>query len=152
ASSGLAVGKVFQLRRQEIAVVEKGSDPREEQRQLEAAIAKARNQLQALRTKLQEQSNADKAAIFEAHEELLYDPDLHSIADSLISKGKSAAFAWREAVETHAKVLESLKNELFVARADDLRAVGKRVLESLSSGERGPLPEVPADTILIAED
>jgi len=39
ASSGLAVGKVFQLRRREIAVVEKGSNPHEEQRQLEAAIA-----------------------------------------------------------------------------------------------------------------
>ena len=152
ASSGLAVGKVFQLRRQEIEVVEKGSDPREEQSRLERAIAKAKYQLEALQTKLQEQSDADKAAIFEAHEELLDDPDLHSIADSLISKGKSAAFAWREAVETHARVLESLKNELFVARADDLRDVGKRVLESLSSGERGTLPEVPPDTILIAED
>ena len=152
ASSGLAVGKVFRLRRQEIAVVEQGSDPREEQTQLESAIAKARNQLEALRTKLQEQSDADKAAIFEAHEELLDDPDLHSIADSLISKGKSAAFAWREAVETHARLLEALKNELFVARAGDLRDVGKRVLESLAGGERGALPEVPFDTILITED
>jgi multiphosphoryl transfer protein len=152
ASSGLAVGKVFQLRRAEIRVVEKGSDAREEQRQLEGAIAKARKQLQALRTKLQEQSDDDKAAIFAAHEELLDDPDLHAIANSLISKGKSAAFAWREAVETHARVLESLKNELFVARAADLRDVGKRVLEALAGGEQGALPEVPPDTILIAED
>src|SRR5262245_48371947 len=51
ASSGLAVGNVFQLRRNEIAVVEEGSDPREEQKQLESALAAARNQLQALRTK-----------------------------------------------------------------------------------------------------
>jgi phosphocarrier protein FPr len=152
ASSGLALGKVFQLRRQEIGIVEKGSDPREEQRQLEGAIAKAKFQLQALRTKLQEQSDADKAAIFEAHEELLDDPDLHSIANSLISKGKSAAFGWREAVETHARVLESLKKELFLARAGDLRDIGKRVLQSLADSEQGPLPEVPAETILIAED
>ncbi|HEX3230958.1 MAG TPA: glucose PTS transporter subunit IIA, partial [Pyrinomonadaceae bacterium] len=152
ASFGLAVGKVFQLRRQEIRVVETGSDPREEQRQLEGAIAKGKSQLEALRTKLQEQSDADKAAIFEAHEELLDDPDLHSIANSLISKGKSAAFAWREAVETHARLLESLKKELFVARAGDLRDVGRRVLESLAGGEHGALPRVPPDTILIAED
>jgi phosphocarrier protein FPr len=133
-------------------MVEEGSYPLDEQRQLEGAIAKAKNQLEALRTKLQEQSDVDKAAIFEAHEELLDDPDLHSIADSLISKGKSAAFAWREAVETHARLLESLKNELFVARAGDLRDVGKRVLESLAGSEHGALPEVPPDTILIAED
>jgi phosphoenolpyruvate-protein phosphotransferase len=152
ASSGLAVGNIFQLRRQEMLVVENASDPREEQRRLKGAIAKAKNQLEALQAKLQEQSDAPKAAIFEAHEELLDDPDLHSIADSLIAKGKSAGFAWREAVETHARVLESLNKELFVARAGDLRDVGRRVVESLAGGELGTLPEVPPDTILIAED
>jgi multiphosphoryl transfer protein len=152
ASPGLAVGNIFQLRRQEVLVVENASDPREEQRRLEGAIGKAKNQLEALQAKLQMRSDVPKAAIFEAHEELLDDPDLHSIADSLIAKGKSAAFAWREAVETHARLLESLKKELFVARAGDLRDVGRRVIESLTGGELGTLPEVPPDTILIAED
>jgi phosphoenolpyruvate-protein phosphotransferase len=152
ASPGLAVGNIFQLRRQELLVIENASDPREEQKRLEGAIANARNELATLQAKLQKQSDAPKAAIFEAHAELLDDPDLHSIADSLIAKGKSAAFAWREAVETHARVLESLKKELFVARAGDLRDVGRRVLESLVDGELGSLPEVPPDTILIAED
>ena len=152
ASPGLAVGNIFQLRRHEMLVVENASDPREEQRRLEGAIEKAKNQLELLQAKLQKQSDAPKAAIFEAHAALLDDPDLHSIADSLIAKGKSAAFAWREAVETHARVLESLKKELFVARAGDLRDVGRRVVESLAGSERGTLPEVPPDTILIAED
>src|SRR4030095_6569272 len=152
ASSGLAVGNTFQLRRQDMRVVENASDPRNEQRRLEGAISKAKNQLEALQAKLQEQSDAPKAAIFEAHEELLDDPDLHSIADFLIANGKSAAFAWREAVETHARVLESLKKELFVARAGDLRDVGRRVGESLAGGDLGTFPEVPPDTILIAED
>jgi phosphocarrier protein FPr len=152
ASSGLAVGNIFQLRRQEIGIVEDASDPREEQRRLEAAIAKSKNQLEALQTKLREKADNSKAEIFAAHEELLDDPDLHSIAESAISKGKSAAFAWRQAVETHAKVLESLKKELFVARAGDLRDVGRRVLESLAGNEAGVMPEVPANTILVAED
>jgi phosphocarrier protein FPr len=152
ASSGLAVGNIFQLRRQEIGVVEDASDPREEQRRLEGAIAKSKNQLEALQTKLREKADNSKAEIFAAHEELLDDPDLHSIAESAISKGKSAAFAWRQAVETHAKVLESLKKELFVARAGDLRDVGRRVLESLGGNEAGVMPEVPPNTILVAED
>jgi len=152
ASSGLAVGNIFQLRRQEIGIVEDASDPREEQRRLEAAIAKSKNQLEALQTKLREKADNSKAEIFAAHEELLDDPDLHSIAESAISKGKSAAFAWRQAVETHAKVLESLKKGLFVARAGDLRDVGRRVLESLAGNEAGVMPEVPPNTILVAED
>src|SRR5215471_4148586 len=152
ASPGLAVGNIFQLRRQEMTVVENASDPREERRRLEGAIAKAKNQLEALQAKLQGKSDAPKAAIFEAHKELLDDPDLHSIAESLIATGKSAGFAWREAVETHARVLESLRKELFAARAGDLRDVGRRVLESLTDAEPATMPEVPPDTILIAED
>src|SRR6185295_15105725 len=46
AAPGLAVGNIFQLRREEMLVVENASDPREEQRRLEGAIAKARNQLE----------------------------------------------------------------------------------------------------------
>jgi phosphocarrier protein FPr len=152
ASPGLAVGNIFQLRRREMLVVENASDPHEEERRLKGAIADAKNQLEALQAKLQGKSDAAKAGIFEAHKELLDDPDLHSIARGLIANGKSAAFAWREAVEIHAHVLESLKKELFVARAGDLRDVGRRVVESLAGGELRTLPEVPPDTILIAED
>ena len=152
ASPGLAVGNVVQFRREEMQVDENAADPREEQRRLDAAIAKAKNQLEALKTRLQEQADADKAAIFGAHEELLDDPDLHAIADAAIAKGKSAAFAWRGAVETHANVLASLKNELLVARAGDLRDVGRRVLECLAGGEAGAMPDVPPNSILIAED
>jgi phosphocarrier protein FPr len=152
ASPGLAVGKVFQLRRQQIHIEENAADPREEQRRLDAAIAAAKNQLEALQTRLKEQADAAKAAIFGAHEELLDDPDLRAIADSAIAKGKSAAFAWNEAIDTHANVLASLKSELLVARADDLRDVGRRVLESLAGGEAGAMPEVPESTILVAED
>ena len=152
ASPGLAVGNVFQLRRREIRIDENAADSREEQRRLDAAMAKAKIQLEALQTRLREQSDADKAAIFGAHEELLGDPDLHAIAESAIAKGKSAAFAWKMAIETHAGVLESLKNELLAARAGDLRDVGRRVLECLTDGNESAMPEVPPNTILIAED
>src|SRR4051812_2192112 len=94
ASSGLAVGAVFQLRREEIRVTEPGRGLDVERRQLADALATAQAQLSGLRGQPQAKGEAAKAAIFAAHEELLADPDLLEIADSAIAKGKSAAFAW----------------------------------------------------------
>ena len=81
-----------------------------ERRLLAAAIATAQGQLAALRAQLHAKSDPAKAAIFAAHEELIADPDLLEIAESVIAKGKSAAFAWKQAVTTHADRLAGLRN------------------------------------------
>ena len=151
ASPGVAVGEVFQLRRAEIAVTETGADAATERRQLAAAIDTAQGQLAALRAQLHAKTEPAKAAIFAAHEELLSDPDLLEIAESAIAKGKSAAFAWKKAVTTHADRLAGLRNELLAQRANDLRDVGLRVL-SIITGAELRQPEYPPNSILVAED
>lgn len=150
-SPGLAVGQVFQLRHEVIAVEERGSDVDTERRQLSAAMETAKGQLSALRAQLHAKADPAKAAIFAAHEELVEDPDLLEIVDSAIAKGKSAAFAWKKAVTTHADRLASLRNPLLAQRANDLRDVGLRVLAILT-GTTVKAPEYPPNTILIAED
>ena len=130
ASPGLAVGEVFQVRRAEIVVDEAGHGVEREQQLLAAAIDTARGQLAALRAQLHAKADPAKAAIFAAHEELLDDPDLLEIAESAIAKGKSAAFAWKKAARPHADRLAALRNELLAQRANDLRDVGGRVLDS----------------------
>jgi phosphocarrier protein FPr len=151
ASPGLAVGKVWCLRREEIPVQESGEAPNQERRRLEDALDLARNQLEALQAELRAQADPAKAAIFAAHQELLGDPDLMDIAESAIAKGKSAAFAWRAAYTTHAERLAGLKNPLLAGRANDLRDVGRRVL-AIVTGHPLEEPEAPPETILIAED
>src|SRR3954463_14424480 len=95
-------------------------------------MAASEGQLAALRAQLHAKAEPAKAAIFAAHEELLADPDLLEIVESLISKGKSAAFAWKRAITTHADRLAALRNELLAQRANDLRDVGMRVLAILT--------------------
>ncbi len=151
ASPGLAVGEVFQVRRAEIAVTEAGTGVDVERRQLDAAIATALGQLAALRAQLHAKADPAKAAIFAAHEELITDPDLLEIAESAIAKGKSAAFAWKKAVTTHADRLAELRNQLLAQRANDLRDVGLRVL-SVLTGVDMRQPEYPPNSVLIAED
>jgi phosphoenolpyruvate-protein phosphotransferase len=151
ASSGLAVGEVYQVRHVEIQVKEEGGTPDQERRLLDDALQKASGQLEALRAQLHGHKEQAKAAIFAAHSELLEDPDLIEIATSAIAKGKSAAFAWKNAVKTHADRLAGLRNQLLAQRANDLRDVGERVLEFLT-GIKRQAPSYPANAVLIAED
>jgi phosphoenolpyruvate-protein phosphotransferase len=151
ASPGLGVGEVFQVRHETIEVAEQGEDPESERRRLTSAVDTAKGQLAALRAKLHSKADPGKAAIFAAHEELIEDPDLLEIVESAIAKGKSAAFAWKKAVTTHADRLASLRNPLLAQRANDLRDVGLRVL-ALITGVETKAPEYPANAILLAED
>ena len=152
ASPGLAVGNVYQFRRREIEVEARGSgNPLAERARLDSAIALSALELQALQARLHSEADPARAAIFAAHEELLYDPDLLDMAQAAINNRLSAAYAWQTAVNTQAGRLEELDNELLAMRANDLRDVGRRVLGHLA-GEQADLPEVPPNTILIAED
>ena len=152
ASPGVAVGRLARHRPAQVAVAERGEgDPRAEQRRLEAALERARGQLETLQAGLRGVAGASRAAIFAAHEELLADPELLDLATSAIDQGKSAGFAWQQAFTRHAEGLAGLHSELLAARAVDLRDVGGRVLRCLSGSEPSPV-ELPPDSILVAEE
>ncbi|MDQ1289155.1 MAG: multiphosphoryl transfer protein [Actinomycetota bacterium] len=151
ASPGLAVGTIVQVRREDVEVTEEATDHHAERRRLNDAIDRAQTQLWALENRLTQEADADKAAIFAAHAEILRDPDLLDLAASGIDKGKSAAYAWRAAYSVYADRLAALRSEVLAGRAIDVRDVGQRVLEELI-GRRGERASLPPHTILVAED
>jgi multiphosphoryl transfer protein len=151
ASPGLGVGKVVRVFHEDIEVKEDAADRHKERRLLNEALDHAMVQLENLENRLRQDADADKAAIFGAHREILRDPDLLDIASSAIDKGKSAAFAWRRAYTTYADRLAGSRNELLAQRATDVRDVGQRVLEEVT-GQRREKPDVPEGTVLVAED
>jgi phosphoenolpyruvate-protein phosphotransferase len=151
ASPGLGVGRVVRVFHEDIEVKEDAADAHKERRRLNEALDRAMVQLENLENRLRQDADADKAAIFGAHREILRDPDLLDIASSAIDKGKSAAFAWRRAYATYADRLAGSRNELLAERATDVRDVGQRVLEEVT-GQRREQPELPEGTILVAED
>jgi phosphoenolpyruvate-protein phosphotransferase len=151
ASPGTAVGNVFQIRHERIDVREQADDPHGERKRLDAALQQAQMQLASLQARLQAEADAGKAAIFGAHIELLEDPDLVEMAERAIAQGKSAGFAWHQAVSMHADRLARMPNALLAARANDLRDVGRRVLRLLA-GTSAERPDPPANAILVAED
>ena len=151
ASPGLAVGRVMQVREQAIEVAPDADDPMAERQALAEAVEGAKGQIEAIHARLLADADADKAAIFAAHQELLEDPELVNVAESAIAKGRSAGFAWQQAYENTASDLEAMKNELLAQRANDLRDAGRRVLQVLLGIEIGPR-EYTEPCILVAND
>ncbi|HEX3235551.1 MAG TPA: phosphoenolpyruvate--protein phosphotransferase [Gemmatimonadales bacterium] len=151
ASPGVAIGRVFHLRHTDEVPQERAADPSHERRALDTAIADAQRQLKVLERRLAAEGDADRGAIFAAHQELLEDPALLDAAAEQIREGATAAYAWRKAYLEQSDRLLALRTELLAGRAADLRDVGRRVLHLLV-GRDGALPEIPAESIVVAED
>lgn len=144
ASPGVAIGRVFQLRHQETVLEERAADPNHERRALDAAIASAHIQLEALRTRMAAEADDERAAIFGAHQELLEDPEVLDEAATYIRNGASAPFAWRQSYTAQAERLVGLKNQLLAGRAADMHDVGRRVLHLLIGADDSS-PIIPPD-------
>ena len=151
ASSGIAIGTAVQIAEEIFDFKKSAADADEEKMRLHNAINEAKKQLQSLIAKMKKQDNSSKAAIFEAHQEILDDPELTEKANKEVFKGKSAEYAWHKAYTSSADKLEKLENKLLAERANDLRDAGRRVLRILT-GKENEIVEIPDDAILIAED
>ena len=136
-SPGVAIGPARIYRAAHTAVVETKIRPQQveaEQQRLQAAIGSALLELQELQKHVAKTIGSSEAAIFEAHQLIAQDPDLLEEAYSAIStRLLSAGVALQQAAERQAKELESLANEMFAARAADVRDVTARVMRHLQN-------------------
>ena len=136
-SPGVAIGPARIFRVTASTVGETKISPQQvevEQQRLLAAIAAASLELQELQAHLAKTVGQHEAAIFEAHQLIVEDPDLLEEAQQAIATHLfSAGAAFQEAAEQQAQQLEALASEMFAARAADVRDVTARVLRHLSA-------------------
>jgi phosphocarrier protein FPr/phosphocarrier protein len=153
ASRGLAIGRAFHLRRPEIAVAESGAGVAHERAAFEGARAVVRARLERGAAAAGEGAGARAAGeIAAAHLELLEDPELLAAARVSIAAGRSAGFAWREAVRAAAAQLRALADPRLRERVDDLLDLETQVLLSLAGAATAAAPELPENSIVIARE
>jgi phosphocarrier protein FPr len=152
AAPGIAIGPVFQFQRVEVALDEGSDGLVMSWENLQEALIGAREQLDGLNHQMIEKGLKAEAAIFEAHLELLTDPELTEAVQTRIQKGQDALRAWKEAIEDNAMMVAALKDPILSARADDLRDVGRRVLKIMlgMDDKNNAMPDKP--TVVIARE
>lgn len=148
ASRGLAVGRAVTLKAAEIAVVEAGRGIAHESAEFE----RARDEVRARLNQLVQHSKGPAKEVISAHLEFIDDWELVAAARRAISRGKSAAFAWRRAVRDSADTLRALGDQRMTERVDDLIDLESQVLLALSGAAPAAIPQLPERAILVAED
>ena len=76
ASTGIVIGPVYRYTRQALQIEDTAEDPIVASDRLQGALNKTQEELKALYQDIQARSGADKAAIFQAHSEMLEDTRL----------------------------------------------------------------------------
>lgn len=143
AAPGIAVGPIFHFEHENLDTV---SD--EAKLSLTEALTQAKAQLAALHQQMTEKKLGAEAAIFEAHAELLDDPELVEAVEAQVEAGQNLLTAWKSAIKERAALIAALPDPILSARAADLRDVGRRVLR-LILGVSDKSVNLPAKPVVI---
>jgi multiphosphoryl transfer protein len=149
AAPGIAVGPVFHYQQVEFDLDNPETLSADGRMELPEALECAKDQLTQLHQQMIDKKLGNEAAIFEAHKELLDDPELIEAVQARIKIGQSPVRAWKATIDEQAAAISALDDPLLAARADDLRDVGKRVLRlMLGLNEKGTsMPTTPVVVI-----
>ncbi len=154
ASPGIAIGPTFQFAKVEVDVERREvEDPEAEWERFEAALEKAREQLEQVLAKAEEETGAEEASIFEAHLMMLEDPELlEEVGAAIEEEDLNAEAAIHEAAESYAQMLEAMEDEYLGARAADVRDVAERVVRVLLDLPQSPAAELSEPSVILARD
>lgn len=147
ASPGVALGRAVRLTVAEITVTEPGRGAAIESQALRDSISQIKARLASAAA-----GRGPEAAIMEAHLAFLDDPELADLAQAAISRGKSAAFAWRSAVQEQIASLRGVKDPRFVERIADLTDLERQILIALGCAPPEQTLSLSEHSILLADD
>ncbi len=151
AAPGIAVGPIFHFQQVELDLDNPEILSADGQLDLAEALTRAKVQLAELHQQMNDKKLGAEAAIFEAHAELLDDPELSEAVQVRVDTGLSPAKAWKATIDEQAASIAALNDPLLAARADDLRDVGERVLRlMLGLSEKGFMPKTPV--VIVARE
>ncbi len=153
ASSGLALGKIFVLRQNNITITDQPIDFAIGTACLESALTKTKHKMASVIADITARMGADSAAIFSAQMVLLEDENLIAQACRFMAEGHGVAWSWDRAVRQFADMFSNLDNPLLAARAVNLVDVGRRVLGEINPSYRSFfLDDIPYGIILVTDD
>ncbi|MGG5253135.1 phosphoenolpyruvate--protein phosphotransferase [Neobacillus sp. SM06] len=154
ASNGIAIAKAYRLVEPDLTFAKKTiEDVDSEVKRFEAAMSKAKSELEAIRDHASNELGPDKAAIFEAHLLVLSDPELISpIEDKIKTDKVNAEVALKETADMFVTMFEQMDNEYMKERAADIRDVTKRVLTHLLGVQMVNPSMISEEVIIVAED
>lgn len=155
-SPGIVIGRVFVLDDERQRIPRRGivaGAARAEQKRLDEALEKSREELAGVRAQAEVQMGAEAAKIFHFHQGMLSDkavvgPMREMVARDLVT----AEYAVYKAFSDHAARFRTMKDSAFTTKANDLEDLAQRVLKQLIGEHKSRLADLHHEAVVIARD
>ncbi len=154
ASEGISIGKVFKYDHIEV-IAEKNEveDTDFEIERFQKGLMKSISDLTGIKDYAEENINSETAAIFEAHIEILKDPEFADQVKSVITNESiNGEYGLEKVSRQFVSMFENMDNEYFRERAADIKDVSRRVLMHMKGIKSHDLSEINSEVILAARD
>src|SRR6056297_968732 len=154
ASSGISTGKVFKVKKEKIVTSnEKVENIQQEISKLEVALDISEKEIMIIRDKTARKIDRKHGAIFDAHIQILRDPELLNNTIGIIKNRKlNAGRALQITVDKFVKIFEEMDSEYMRERASDILDVYNRVLGHLLNQNINDPGLMEKEGIIVAQD
>ncbi|CUI17489.1 phosphoenolpyruvate-protein phosphotransferase [Candidatus Protochlamydia naegleriophila] len=153
---GIAIGKPFFLNRDEFVISERlisAADTEREVERYRIALSRSKQDIKRLQKQLESESALDGIMILEAQLEMLDDPLMtNEIEQDIRHTQKNAEFIFQQSLAKLQERFLSLKDSFFVERFKDVEDVSQRIFSYLSESGNFSLCDVPANSIVCAQE
>jgi phosphotransferase system enzyme I (PtsI) len=156
ASPGIAVGPVYVLVSEELAVREfpvPAERVDDEMKFFERALEASRRDVTQIRNGIASELGEHEAAIYDAHLMILDDPELlKAVTQGIREHQRNAGIVFRDYMAAVAARLERVEDEYLRERRADVLDVERRVLRYLVGGGQRGLSDLPHGCVLVAHE
>ena len=155
-SSGVGIGKVLILRKDEFSVPKRKISHDEISREiyrLEEALMATRKEISDLQKKISEDIGFDHSRIFEAHYLVLEDRVLiEDVIKQIKVKKVNVEYAFSESIKKYVDTLLKLNDEYLRERVVDIEDISRRVLRAMLKKKTLSLSDLKEKVVIVAHD
>jgi phosphotransferase system enzyme I (PtsI) len=154
ASDGVAIAKVYLLAQPSIKIESKQiTDINKEIDLYDQAVKKSITQISNIRAIAKERLGESKAEIFDAHIQIVNDPEIvNEIKHTIKSTSMNAPYVVEKVYEKYRETFTSMADAYFKERAADIKDVKKRILANLLNFELPDVTNINEESIVLAYD
>lgn len=116
------------------------------------AVADVRKDIQSMLTRMKKILPAEDRALFDAYLMMLEGDAITGEVIRRIKQDNWASGALRETIVEHIRVFDAMEDEYLRERADDVRDLGRRILEKLRTKDPQKPKKFPTRTVLVGDE
>lgn len=154
ASEGVSIGKVLKYDHIEVFAMKNSvDDTAYEIERFQKGLMESISDLTEIKEYAEVNINAETAAIFEAHIEILKDPEFtNQVKDVITHESINGEYGLEKICQQFVSMFENMENEYFRERAADIKDVSRRVLMHMKGIKSYDLSKINSEIILVVRD